>query len=438
MDILTLMALSAVPATLVVLGGMLALYLGSPEKARRRFLFYILGIAVLGGLAALLCSRILKTPFDQIPLFIGILLSVYVGIIALVVLHLGELRSLSWSQRGLAALLLLVLICLWAVVWDSSYIAIYYIVGIGLALAIIWASGLRWSWLMGVFFLMALLGLIIFNDPVALWFQRATTTLPQTLGIALGVLSFSYPVLTVALAAVLIHRAIKPAVQKNIITADPDHPEGIEASTPARQHRLIQVLQLGMAAFLLGGLIYTIYWASIWDQTNDGLGGIFLALFGAVLGVGAGMLMAIFSSGWRRLVGVLFLALVPLLLSQAFYRGWRVSYHAITEKRAATIATALERYHTRTGAYPQKLADLTPRDLLIIPQPVILRGESWCYQGISDSYRLGAAFREYFSSPLSIRIYASAGVPLASVWWCDARLGELKAIYDVIFTEQQP
>jgi hypothetical protein len=153
MDILTLMALSAVPATLVVLGGMLALYLGSPEKARRRFLFYILGIAVLGGLAALLCSRILKTPFDQIPLFIGILLSVYVGIIALVVLHLGELRSLSWSQRGLAALLLLVLICLWAVVWDSSYIAIYYIVGIGLALAIIWASGLRWSWLMGVFFL---------------------------------------------------------------------------------------------------------------------------------------------------------------------------------------------------------------------------------------------------------------------------------------------
>ncbi len=46
-----------------------------------------------------------------------------------------------------------------------------------------------------------------------------------------------------------------------------------------------QILQVGMAVFLLGGLIYTIYWASIWDQTSDGLGGIYLAQFGAMAGV---------------------------------------------------------------------------------------------------------------------------------------------------------
>jgi hypothetical protein len=114
-----------------------------------------------------------------------------------------------------------------------------------------------------------------------------------------------------------------------------------------------------------------------------------------------------------------------------------VSYHAITEQRAATIATGLERYHARTGAYPQGLGELTPRDLLVIPQPVILQGEAWCYQGMADSYRLGAVSREYFSSPLSIQVFASAGGQLAEAWSCDARLEELKAIYDVPFTAQR-
>ena len=440
MDMMTLMELSAIPAALVVLGGLLVLYRGSPEKASRRFLFYILGIAVLTGLAALLGSRYWKTPYNQSEFYLsGLLLPVFVGIMALVVLHLGQLRSLRWPQNGLAALLLLVLICLGAAVRESQNFIIYYVLGIALALAAVWAGGLRLSWLVGVFLLLALVGLIMFNDPLFSWlFSRVNTELPKSLWIAFAMLAYAFPVLVVALAAVLIHRALKPTVQKNIIAADSDHPEAKQPSTPVCQHGLTQMLQLGMAVFLLGGLIYTIYWLSIWDHTSDGLGGIFLAQFGAMVGVGAGMLMSIFSAGWRRLVGLLFLALVPLLLYQAFNRGWQVSYHAITEDRAATIATALERFHARTGAYPQVLGELTPRDLLILPQPVILRGESWCYQGISDSYRLGAVFREYFSSPLSIRIYASSGGPLTSAWECDARLEELKAIYDVNFTEQQP
>jgi hypothetical protein len=440
MDMMTLTELSAIPATLVVLGGLLVLYLGSPERANRRFLFYILGIASLTILATLLGSRYWKTPYHQSEFYLpSLLMPVFVGILALVVLHLGQLRGLRWPQNGLALLLLLVLICLGAVIRNSQYFYIYYLLGIALALAAVWAGGLRSSWLMGVFLLLALVCLIMGNDPLFSWlFSRANTQLPKSLRIAFAMLAYAFPVLVVALPAVLIHRTLKPAVQKNIIAADSDHPEAIQPSTPARQHGLAQILQLGMAAFLLGGLIYTIYWSSIWDHTSDGLGGIFLALYGAMTGVGAGMLMSIFSSGWRRLAGLLFLVLVPLLLFQAFNRGWRVSYHAITEERAATITTALERFHARTGAYPQVLGELTPRDLLILPQPVILRGESWCYQGISDSYRLGAAFREYFSSPLSIRIYASAGEPLASAWECDARLEELKAIYDVDFTEQQP
>jgi len=440
MDLTTLMELSAIPAILVVLGGLLVLYLGSPEKASRRFLFYILGIAALAGLAVLLGSRYWKTPYDQSEFYLsGLLMPVFVGIIALVVLHLGQLRGLRWHQKGLAALLILVMICLGAAIWDSQDFTVYYILGIALVLAAVWAGGLRLNWLMGVFLLLALVGLIMFNDPLASWLDRqASTMLPKPVLIAFAVLYFSYPVLAVALAAVLVHRALKPAIQKSIFDTDPDNPEALQPGKPARQHKLAQILQLVIAIFLLGGLIYTTYWSSIWDQTSDGLSGLFLSHFGAMVGVGAGMLLSIFSSGWRRLAGLLFLVLVPVMLIQAFNRGWQVSYHAITEERAATITSALERYHTRTGAYPHQLADLTPRDLLMIPQPVIMRGESWCYQGISDSYRLGAVFREYFSSPLSIQIYASAGGSLAEGWECDARLEELRVIHAVHYTEQQP
>jgi hypothetical protein len=193
-----------------------------------------------------------------------------------------------------------------------------------------------------------------------------------------------------------------------------------------------------MAVFLLGGLIYSIYWASIWDHTSDGLSGLYLTLFGVMTGILAGILLVVYLSRWRRLAGLLFLASVPLLPLLAFQLGWKASYHAITEDRAAAIAAALERHHARTGAYPQALGDLTPRDLPVIPQPVILQGEPWCYQATGDSYRLGAIFREFFAMPLSIRIYASAGQPPDSAWECDARLEELKTLYDADITLIDP
>ena len=440
MDLTTLMTLSAIPATLVVLGGLLVFLWGSPEKASQRFLFYILGIAVLAGLTALLGPTYWKTPYDQSKFYLsGLLLPVYVGILALVVLYLGQLRGLRRWQIGVATLLLLVLVWLGATLWGDESFGFSVVIGLALGLAVVWLGGLRLNWLMGVFLLLALVCLAIFNEPIVSWLiHRANIPLPMPLMVVFGVLFYAFPVLAVAVVAVLIHRATKPAAQKNDIPADPDQPAAIQPGTPMHRHGLTQMLQLGMAAFLLAGLVYTIYWSSIWDQTSDGIGGIFLAQFGSMVGIGAGMLVAIFSSGRRRLVGMLFLVLVPLLLFQAFNRGWRVSYHAITEERAAAIATALQRYHARTGAYPQALSELTPRDLLFIPQPIILQGEPWCYQGTVDAYRLGAVFREYFSSPWSIKVYASAGAPLASAWACETRLAELKTMYDKSFAEPQP
>ena len=80
--------------------------------------------------------------------------------------------------------------------------------------------------------------------------------------------------------------------------------------------------------------------------------------------------------------------------------------------------------------YPKELGELVPKQLLWIPEPVILRGEGWCYQGDRNYYRLGAFFREYFSTPLSLHIYASAGNLPDEGWACEQRLAEMKARYD--------
>jgi dipeptidyl aminopeptidase/acylaminoacyl peptidase len=187
---------------------------------------------------------------------------------------------------------------------------------------------------------------------------------------------------------------------------------------------------LALAVILLGLLAYTIVWASIWDQTSDGLGGLALSQPAGLVAVAAGMVMAATSSGWRRLAGLAFAVLVPLAVFGAFSYGWDVSYHALTESRAARIQEALERFRTRTGGYPAGLKELVPSELWWIPEPVILSGQGWCYQGGPDYYRLGAIYREFFGMPLSVHLYASAGSPPETSWECDEKLAELKPRYE--------
>jgi len=68
--------------------------------------------------------------------------------------------------------------------------------------------------------------------------------------------------------------------------------------------------------------------------------------------------------------------------------------------------------------------------LLYMPVPFILPGEDWCYQGAADYYRLGAFYRDFFGSPLSLKIYAQAGTPPETGWECGERLAEMKTRYD--------
>jgi hypothetical protein len=127
-----------------------------------------------------------------------------------------------------------------------------------------------------------------------------------------------------------------------------------------------------------------------------------------------------------------FALLVMLTASYAFNRGsWMaLSPPWLTEARAEKINRAIQRYHERHGYYPSRLANLMPFYLWRIPQPMIFRDQTWCYEGGDDYYRLGYVHQPAFGVPpeyISIRIHAAVGEPPESSWPCDDELEKAKS-----------
>ena len=131
--------------------------------------------------------------------------------------------------------------------------------------------------------------------------------------------------------------------------------------------------------------------------------------------------------GWRRWFGlVLVVSVVGLTSWTVKFPGNSFHPYDVTEERAARIQKAIETYHAKTSWYPLALKELIPGELLRIPLPMIIPGQSWCYQGGPNYYRLGAVYREHWSSPyLSVRVYASAGDVPDTTWECDEKLSNL-------------
>jgi hypothetical protein len=215
-----------------------------------------------------------------------------------------------------------------------------------------------------------------------------------------------------------------------LATASLQKPDAMEDSPLKSPSHRMRLFMLGLAILLPLLLAYIALWSSVWDSTNDGLSGLFISRSPALIAMGAGMLMTLALRGKARLAGLVFILVVPFVLYQSFEAGWRVSYQEITEERAARIARALDQFKEREGYYPESLTALVPRDLVFIQQPMILAGEGWCYQGGRDFYRLTTYYREFWSMPVSLRVYASAGEPPAGTWDCEESLAEIKARYD--------
>lgn len=404
MGMTTLNQIGVLPALLIALGGLLILRSAEDDRAQRRFILYLLSVAVLlllALVAATLMTRQSNSPFWQVS---SVLMSSVAGVLALLALRARHLVAMGRGVKVMALLILLGVVAMMIAGLRGRFgMMLYLFAGVAL-LVVVWALGRRFritAVLFAVLLLLALYGMNGFFDLP----PGEQTPFSNALGMLFWATIFLLPGLAVAGAAVLLVNALRA-------------PDG-------RISAVRRGLSILLALALLGYLAYSIFWASVWDQTSDGLGGLFLMISSAPVAVAAGMVMTFALNGRRQVAGLLFIVLVPLLLYLSLVRGWDVSYHAITEARAERIAQSLEEYKQREGVYPATLDALTPRYLLRMPQPVEMRGESWCYQGGDDFFRLGAFAREYFSTPVELRVYHSAGEP-NSTWSCEERLLEMR------------
>jgi hypothetical protein len=426
MTIMTALLFGAVPAALVVLAGMLVVHNSPQGAADRRLFLFLLAVETALLLTVVVTASIPSGPdnpiISQTPV---ILATVTLGTLALTLTRLKDLASLSRPQKALAALLGVATLGLAAAGLQAGWT--FPFLGGAVLLAGVWVLGYRSDVRAGILILLALAGMAVINSDS---FYARTFQFPDALSTFIGIAAFFTPVVAIVDAAVLISTTLnlfrRPAA--------PDGASGLAGlAGPAgagvtRQTWILAGLHIALAAGLLAWLADTIRWAALWDQTSDGLNESFLTVEAVLAAIVAGMFLGMRFSGWRRASGLAYAVLVSAVMLLASNQEWG-AYQPITTARAAAIQAALERYHARTGQYPAALEGLAPGELLSVPGPVILRGQGWCYQGGPDYYRLGAVYRDSFSSPLSVKVYASVGSPPVG-WDCEARLVQLKAAYE--------
>jgi hypothetical protein len=183
-----------------------------------------------------------------------------------------------------------------------------------------------------------------------------------------------------------------------------------ENSQTQRKHTgRTAAIALVLSALLLAKILHNLYWFTLWDNTDDSLGYIWLIL---------PILAALFSSeillttlpGRTKVASILYLVIIPGLMILVSARAQQVDFRQLTVERAEQVSQALETYYSQEGRYPQDLQHLTPGYMLSLPAPVIIYGQNWCYDGGDDYYRLGYVYREHWSDPRLIgQVYGTKG-----------------------------
>jgi WD40 repeat protein len=207
----------------------------------------------------------------------------------------------------------------------------------------------------------------------------------------------------------------------------PDAIQGSEDSKPTAWYSIFG--KLIFILFLFASLLYTFRWLWIWDGMDDGIR-IYFMMMVSVIAVISGTLTIILTvSGGRRWAGLIFamavIGSIYFAILTGFGFGEENTIYTVTEERALRIQESIEEYRVKHGSYPMKLDDLVPGEMWRIPAPRIMPDQNWCYEAGADYYRLGAVYREHWSSPYrEVRVYASAGDVPDGTWECDEKLAE--------------
>jgi hypothetical protein len=193
----------------------------------------------------------------------------------------------------------------------------------------------------------------------------------------------------------------------------------LRVSTSVKKPHLLWSLLL--SAILLAGSAYQLLWEGIWSSAHARAFEDHLPFAHFMLSLIAGVLLALMLRGYKKWTGPLYTFLVTTIAVLAFVWGWNLSAFEMTERRAATLDQAIVNYHRDHGLYPASLADLSPRYLLFLSPPVVVRTGGWCYQSTEDSYRLGYISGDftYFEREFKVEIFAQRGELPAGTWACD-------------------
>ncbi len=422
--------LIAIPIGLTVVGGDIVRKRGNQETAEQQYFLFLIWTVI-----GLLTPALINWIFPRLNFDIGMLLIPIVpAVAAMILLHSGEWHNLQTRQKRpiLFAILLLAILTIvkfWIVgPKDDGQLLVgpiflaTSILSITVFLFAAWKWGNLFPFLFGV---VAIFYLTLFN---VLEMGSLSLPLETTPGwqIALGFLAYlTIPGFVIPVMAVL---------TVNVLG-------GFSAANEARPVIWRPIIGRSiLALILLGYILYTYVWLWIWDGSDDGIRGLFMIVASVMTAISAGTVMVMTISGWRRWTSLVFVVLVTVPLYLAVVAGTgmegNVSNYTVTEDRAMHIQKAIESHRSKTGWYPLELKELTPGALLRIPLPMIVPGQSWCYQAGPNYYRLGLVYREHWSSPyFSVRVYATAGDIPDGGWECDGRLAEVTAKYQAGFNE---
>jgi MFS family permease len=365
-----------------------------------RWLRFLLGTLTL-LLVVLVVTALLDSRISSF--FFMFLLPTMCGAIAALFLHLFS-GGIVWSRNLRTLPLFLVVLGLFIGIGlaGEPAIPVYIILG-GILIAFIWRV---WSWV-GRWFLVAyaVMVLLLLVSIRTTDTHRPLIESPVWLANIVQIAISLMPGMAIIVAARLVHA-------------------GQVDDKPVDWRKAILAFVLIPLILLLVG--YQIGIASIWDVATDGLGGIFFWGLTSVVGIASAIQLAWSLPGKRKLAALAFAVVVPVSMMVAHRIGtygphgqWGMLPTMVTEQRAEAVNRAIQRYHKQNGDYPRALTDLTPLYLVYIPNPLIIPGQTWCYEGGHNYYRLGYVYRQFFSSPASVRVHATVGKPSVSAWGCE-------------------
>jgi hypothetical protein len=407
--------------TLLLLSGLgLFIVYKTPFQRRRLTLvFYIQSLAlillfVIFSLAQGWESLLLEPGPAVLVLCSPVLLGLLTRVFAAIFRRLPV--SSAWSRFAILGLCLVILVFLFALMVQPYALFIAILPG-AIILTFVWLL-LRDSFINEI--ILSLLFILLMGVSRTGMLEPLLHSLPDWLGLILRPIFFLQAGFVVGWSAWLAFNGAEALPST-------DNPS---ASDQGRPRTYAAYLHLGLAMVILLSLLYTIFWVSIWDHTDNSLGGIWMAITGGFISLAAGGLIMERRKGSSRLVGFMYLLPVTALLFIAFGVGIRFPYHPISDRRAALIQEAIQQFYLQNGRYPAELDQLVPHQLLWVPRQVVLRNEAWCYQGGDDYYRLGDFWRQSFGSLIEIKTYALEGNPPDAGWSCLEDLVKMEFRYN--------